>query len=93
MASDVSSGDAPSGGRDATREPETGFERPKSESLGLRIQHVLHARPILGPLAVLLLSIIAFSIVSGRFLSGGQPRARTRPRSPSSPCWHWVRRS
>jgi fructose transport system permease protein len=69
MASDVSSGDAPSGGGTATREPETGFERPKSESLGLRIQHVLHARPILGPLAVLLLSIIAFSIVSGRFLS------------------------
>ena len=46
-----------------------GFENRKPESLGLRIQHVLHARPILGPLAVLLLSIIAFSIISGRFLS------------------------
>jgi len=74
MASDVSSGDAPSGGVSsgggtATREPDTGFERQKSESLGLRIQHVLHSRPILGPLAVLLLSIIAFSIISGRFLS------------------------
>ena len=71
MASDVSSGDASSGGGTATRapEPDTGFEHRKSESLGLRIQHVLHARPILGPLAVLLLSIIAFSIISGRFLS------------------------
>jgi len=66
MASDVSSG-----GDTATRDPEpdTGFEHRKPESLGLRIQHVLHSRPILGPLAVLLLSIIAFSIISGRFLS------------------------
>src|SRR5687768_14198234 len=66
MASDVSS----SGGT-ATRppEPDTGFGQHKPESLALRIQHVLHARPILGPLAVLLLSIIAFSIISGRFLS------------------------
>ena len=71
MASDVSSDDVSSGGGTATRtpEPDTGFERQKSESLGLRVQHVLHARPILGPLTVLLLSIIAFSIISGRFLS------------------------
>jgi fructose transport system permease protein len=34
-----------------------------------RIQHVLHANPILGPLAVLVLAVIAFSLVSGRFLS------------------------
>jgi fructose transport system permease protein len=66
--------DVPDGGSRATAtasppEPVTGFERDKPESLGLRIQHVLHARPILGPLAVLLLAIIAFSIISGRFLS------------------------
>jgi fructose transport system permease protein len=69
MASDVSSGE--SGGGTATRAPEpaTGFEQHRPESLGLRIQHVLHARPILGPLAVLVLAIIAFSIISGRFLS------------------------
>ena len=72
MASDVSSDDVSSGGGGtATRtpEPDPGFENRKPESLGLRVQHVLHARPILGPLAVLLLSIIAFSIISGRFLS------------------------
>jgi predicted ABC-type sugar transport system permease subunit len=60
MASDVSSGDAPSGGGTATREPDAGFDQ--------------HARPILGPLAVLLLSIIAFSIISGRFLSAANLR-------------------
>ena len=46
MASDVSSGEASSGGGTATRppEPDTGFEQRRPESLGLRIQHVLHAR-------------------------------------------------
>ena len=55
----------------ATREPERepAFDQPHSESLALRIQHVLHARPILGPLAVLLIAIIAFSLLSGRFLA------------------------
>jgi ribose/xylose/arabinose/galactoside ABC-type transport system permease subunit len=47
----------------------TGFDQRKHESPLERIQHVLHANPILGPLAVLLIAIIAFSIVSGRFLS------------------------
>jgi fructose transport system permease protein len=58
-------------GGTATREPEpeTGFDHGRQDSLGLRIQQALHARPILGPLAVLVLAIIAFSITSGRFLS------------------------
>jgi fructose transport system permease protein len=63
---------APGGAGATTTQPAEaapGFERHKPESLGLRIQHVLHGQPILGPLAVLLLSIIAFSIISGRFLS------------------------
>jgi fructose transport system permease protein len=34
-----------------------------------RVRRVLHANPILGPLAILALSVIAFSILSGRFLS------------------------
>jgi len=75
MSTESSSGDVPpggasSGGGTATREPEPepAFER-HPESPALRIQHVLHARPILGPLAVLLLAIIAFSLLSGRFLS------------------------
>ena len=46
-----------------------GFDEHRPGSPLLRIQHVLHANPILGPLAVLVLAIIAFSIVSGRFLS------------------------
>ncbi|MCM4083478.1 ABC transporter permease [Paractinoplanes hotanensis] len=45
------------------------FDVRKSDSLGLRIQHILHANPILGPLAVLLVAIIAFSIVNGRFFT------------------------
>jgi fructose transport system permease protein len=71
MANDVSSGDVSPAGATATRapEPDTGFEQRRPESLGLRIQHVLHDRPILGPLAVLVLAILAFSLISGRFLS------------------------
>ncbi|MBC8092080.1 MAG: ABC transporter permease [Pseudonocardia sp.] len=34
-----------------------------------RVQRVLHTRPILGPVAVLVLAILAFSLVSDRFLS------------------------
>ena len=59
----------PAGVRPPARPSPTGFDEHRTESLALRIQHVLHAHPILGPLAVLLLAIIAFSIVSGRFLS------------------------
>jgi fructose transport system permease protein len=45
------------------------FDVRKNDSIGLRVQHVLHANPILGPLAVLLVAIIAFSIVNGRFFT------------------------
>ncbi|HET6484013.1 MAG TPA: ABC transporter permease [Actinoplanes sp.] len=45
------------------------FEVGRNDSLGLRLQHLLHANPIIGPLAVLLIAIIAFSIFSGRFLT------------------------
>ena len=45
------------------------FDVRKNDSLGLRIQHVLHANPVLGPLAVLVVAIIAFSIINGRFLT------------------------
>src|SRR3954471_3305352 len=71
MTSENTGGDAPSGAGTTTRDPEAepAFDQPHSESLALRIQHVLHARPILGPLAVLLIAIIAFSLLSSRFLS------------------------
>jgi fructose transport system permease protein len=49
--------------------PRQGFEDRGPESIGLRIQHVLHARPTLGPLAVLILAVIAFSLLNGRFLA------------------------
>jgi len=64
MASDTSGGTA-------TAEPKlpSGFEDHKTESLLDRVQHVLHGNPILGPLAVLVVAIIAFAIVNGRFLS------------------------
>src|SRR6185312_10118437 len=45
------------------------FEVGRHDSFGLRLQHLLHANPILGPLAVLLVAIIAFSIVNGRFFT------------------------
>jgi len=55
----------------ATREPESSpdFEVAHRDSLGLRIQHILHGNPVLGPLAVLIVAIIAFSIVNVRFFS------------------------
>jgi fructose transport system permease protein len=64
MASDTSGGTA-------TAQPDmpSGFDDRKSESTLNRIQHVLHGNPILGPLAVLVVAIIAFAIVNGRFLS------------------------
>src|SRR5829696_4710608 len=70
MATDTPTG-GPGGGTATAPPPEPapGFEEHRPESLGLRIQHILHARPTLGPLAVLVLAIIAFSLLSSRFLS------------------------
>jgi fructose transport system permease protein len=45
------------------------FEVRQRDSVGLRVQHVLHANPVLGPLAVLIVAIVAFSIVNTRFFS------------------------
>lgn len=45
------------------------FDTDGGESVLDRVQHLLHARPTLGPLSVLVLAIIAFSLVNGRFLS------------------------
>jgi fructose transport system permease protein len=69
MANDPAPDDSGGAVTTASREPDAGFPDRKPEPLGLRIQHVLHANPILGPLAVLVLAIIAFSLVSSRFLS------------------------
>jgi fructose transport system permease protein len=56
-----------------TKEPPAGsgadFEVRGHDSLGLRIQHMLHGNPVLGPLAVLVLAIVAFSIINGRFFA------------------------
>ena len=64
MATDTTGGTAtapPSGS--------AAFDDHRQDSALNRIQHVLHANPILGPLAVLVVAIIAFAIVNGRFLS------------------------
>jgi fructose transport system permease protein len=56
----------------ATKEPprsSADFDVDRHDSIGLRIQHVLHGNPVLGPLAVLVVAIIAFSIFNTRFLS------------------------
>jgi fructose transport system permease protein len=53
----------------ATDTPSADFEVQHRDSFGLRIQHLLHANPVLGPLAVLIVAIIAFSIVNVRFFS------------------------
>jgi fructose transport system permease protein len=56
-----------------TKEPPAGsgadFETGQHDSLGLRIQHLLHGNPVLGPLAVLIVAILAFSLVNTRFFS------------------------
>jgi fructose transport system permease protein len=56
-----------------TKEPPTGsgadFDVARQDSLGLRIQHVLHGNPVLGPLAVMVLAIVAFSLFNSRFFS------------------------
>lgn len=57
------------GGNGMTTETATGFEERRQESLPDRAQHLLHAQPTLGPLAVLVLAVIVFSIVNTRFLN------------------------
>jgi fructose transport system permease protein len=52
-----------------TTPSKTGFDERATSSPIERLQHLLHANPILGPVAVLVLAIIAFSLVSGRFLA------------------------
>jgi fructose transport system permease protein len=45
----------------------TDFDRPQTPMD--RVQQLLHAQPILGPLAVMVIAILAFSLVNGRFLA------------------------
>jgi fructose transport system permease protein len=49
--------------------PAPGFEAPQNESIGMRVQHLLHGNPTLGPLAVLLIAVVAFSVLNQRFFS------------------------
>jgi fructose transport system permease protein len=49
--------------------PQPDFDVRRNDSLGLRLQHLLHGNPTLGPLAVLVVAIIAFSIANQRFFS------------------------
>jgi fructose transport system permease protein len=55
----------------ATKEPSPSpdFEVRHHDSFGLRVQHLLHGNPTLGPLAVLIVAILAFSLANQRFFS------------------------
>jgi fructose transport system permease protein len=53
----------------ATTTATQGFDEHREESILARVQHALHARPTLGPLAVLVIAIVAFSVINTRFLS------------------------
>jgi fructose transport system permease protein len=48
---------------------EADFDERNTDSWGTRVQHLLHANPTLGPLAVLILAILAFSVLNPRFFS------------------------
>jgi fructose transport system permease protein len=51
-------------------DPDQDFDNsPGGESWGLRVQHLLHGNPTLGPLAVLIVAIVAFSVANQRFFS------------------------
>ncbi|MEU8232606.1 ABC transporter permease [Actinoplanes sp. NPDC048967] len=49
--------------------PPQDFDVRRNDSLGLRLQHLLHGNPTLGPLAVLIVAILAFSVANQRFFS------------------------
>src|SRR3954471_10023601 len=68
-ASDDRASDDKTGGTATATRSTGGFDDGRSRAPMARVQHVLHANPILGPLAVLVVAIIAFAIVNGRFLS------------------------
>jgi fructose transport system permease protein len=53
----------------ATTTAPADFDVRKHDSVGLRVQHLLHGNPVLGPLAVLILSVIAFSVINTRFFA------------------------
>ncbi|MGE3288330.1 MAG: ABC transporter permease [Pseudonocardia sp.] len=67
MASSIAP-EEPGGSVATATSPDLGFDDHGKSPLQ-RVQHVLHANPTLGPLAVLVLSVLAFSLVADRFLS------------------------
>jgi fructose transport system permease protein len=72
MADDKPSGGAAAGTATApggAGGPAHDFDEGHHDSLALRIQHVLHAQPVLGPLAVLIISVIAFSLINSRVVA------------------------
>lgn len=69
MANDTPTGGGAAGTATASPPPPLGFDDGHSEGVLARIQHVLHAQPTLGPLAVLIVAVIGFSIANERFLA------------------------
>jgi hypothetical protein len=52
-----------------------GTERP--QTLGTRVHDILHSNATLGPLFVLLLAVVYFSITADRFLAPANPSGKT----------------
>jgi fructose transport system permease protein len=69
MTNDSSSGSSGGGAATATAPDASSSFDHGHDSLVLRIQHLLHANPVLGPLAVLIVSLIAFSLINSRVVS------------------------
>ena len=64
MTQDIVTATAPPPG------PGPGLDDEPHESVVARMQQVLHGRPTLGPLAVLIVAIAAFAVDNPNFLSG-----------------------
>jgi fructose transport system permease protein len=68
-ASTALEGDAARRGRGrAGDSPPAGAEPPARKSPLVRLQHLLHSQATIGPAVVLVLAVLAFSLVSDRFL-------------------------
>ncbi len=69
MSNDTTTGGA--GTATAAQPPSHDFDTGHDDSILTKIQHVLHAQPVLGPLAVLIISIVVFAAINERFIQPG----------------------
>ena len=69
MSSDEPAGAHRAATATADPAPAADFDTGGHDSLGLKVQHALHGNPVLGPLAVLIVAVIAFSVLNPRFFA------------------------